>query len=433
MFTPFDRCPAGVFPSESFLCELGATANSSAGKSLTSAVLACPPASCLDFGCPGHEFYTKGLQGCLNVSAAIDTTFEVEFMVFDQAIPSSVFRTITITSPCTTIEAPYFCHEDRTCSSVECDIRDSLAAVVGSSLTSDKTPPVIYFATDNTTTDAATGVTTIVASGEGLLVVDYGVPVNKYFLSPSGPASATEGRSRFAGASDGRDGDVSNSLTAKQSRTDGTDAAVCSLQLVEQALCAPGQYAFRFTAKDNAGNTAGRTLTVRMVERAVTAFSITLQTAHATLAAAQAEGASMADPASSASLAVRTGVAAKISASLPAAGISLADVTIASVVPMRNNGAATYSLVVGMEIVVTTTNATSGRERPRGRRQLAQEGGSSAAQLAASVGAAVTSTSTGQINHFEGKFTDCFTFSTKMYSRFTSFYNLNLSRPTSAS
>jgi hypothetical protein len=98
------RCPDGVLPSESFLCELGATATSSSGEALTSAVLACPPASCLAFGCPGHEFVTKGLQGCLNTSADIDATFRVDFMVFDRAIPVSVFRTITITSPCTTAE-----------------------------------------------------------------------------------------------------------------------------------------------------------------------------------------------------------------------------------------------------------------------------------------------------------------------------------------
>ena len=63
MFTNFDRCPDGVVPTESFLCELGARANNSKGDNLTSSVLACPPASCLEFGCPGHEFATKGLQG----------------------------------------------------------------------------------------------------------------------------------------------------------------------------------------------------------------------------------------------------------------------------------------------------------------------------------------------------------------------------------
>jgi hypothetical protein len=71
-----------------------------------------------------------------------------------------------------------------------------------------------------------------------------------------------------------------------------------------QALCAPGQYSFRFKAQDSAGNTATRTLAVHVVERAVTAFSITLQTAHLTLVAAQAEGAALAEPTSLASLAV---------------------------------------------------------------------------------------------------------------------------------
>ena len=63
MFTAFDRCPDGVVPTKSFLCELGATANNSKGDDLTSTILACPPAACLEFACPGHEFATKGLQG----------------------------------------------------------------------------------------------------------------------------------------------------------------------------------------------------------------------------------------------------------------------------------------------------------------------------------------------------------------------------------
>jgi hypothetical protein len=41
---------------------------------------------------------------CLNVSANIDTTFVVKFLVFDNALSASVFRTITIVSPCTTKE-----------------------------------------------------------------------------------------------------------------------------------------------------------------------------------------------------------------------------------------------------------------------------------------------------------------------------------------
>ena len=63
MFMAFDKCPDGVVPTRGFLCELGASANNSKGNNLTSAVLACPPAACLEFGCPGHEFATKGLQG----------------------------------------------------------------------------------------------------------------------------------------------------------------------------------------------------------------------------------------------------------------------------------------------------------------------------------------------------------------------------------
>ena len=74
MFTPFDRCPPGVAPSESLLCERGAAASDAEDGNLTARVLACPPAACLDRGCPGHEFVTKGLNGCLNVSAEVSAT-----------------------------------------------------------------------------------------------------------------------------------------------------------------------------------------------------------------------------------------------------------------------------------------------------------------------------------------------------------------------
>ena len=46
--------------------------------------------------------YCLAHDRCLNVSANIDTIFVVEFVVFDKAVPASVFRTITIVSPCTT-------------------------------------------------------------------------------------------------------------------------------------------------------------------------------------------------------------------------------------------------------------------------------------------------------------------------------------------
>jgi hypothetical protein len=54
-------------------------------------------------GCPGHEFETKGLAGCLNTSAPVGTTFDVRFVVFDD-VNGEFFvqatRSVTIGEPC---------------------------------------------------------------------------------------------------------------------------------------------------------------------------------------------------------------------------------------------------------------------------------------------------------------------------------------------
>lgn len=42
------------------LCERGMAASDTEDGPLTHKVLACPPAECLMYGCPGHEFQSKG-------------------------------------------------------------------------------------------------------------------------------------------------------------------------------------------------------------------------------------------------------------------------------------------------------------------------------------------------------------------------------------
>ena len=70
---------------------------------MTSRVLSCPPASCLAAGCPGHELAVKGLAGCLNLAGAVGGVIELEFVVFDRAVPpnsASVKRFIALGPPC---------------------------------------------------------------------------------------------------------------------------------------------------------------------------------------------------------------------------------------------------------------------------------------------------------------------------------------------
>jgi hypothetical protein len=68
-------------------------------------VLSCPPASCLPFGCPGHEFVTKGIQGCgvNTLSGTVGAQFALQFVVFNSAQPAlsaNVSRTIVVATPC---------------------------------------------------------------------------------------------------------------------------------------------------------------------------------------------------------------------------------------------------------------------------------------------------------------------------------------------
>jgi hypothetical protein len=71
---------------------------------LLSQVLACPPASCLAYGCPGYEFSTNGLRGCsIDTSAPAGSVFRVPFVVLDPSTGTgraSVERTVVITEPC---------------------------------------------------------------------------------------------------------------------------------------------------------------------------------------------------------------------------------------------------------------------------------------------------------------------------------------------
>eukprot|EP00854_Cymbomonas_tetramitiformis_P003615 gene3615-4547_t len=126
-YAEYNRCGDGVDPTTVVPCEAGAIATDAEDGDLTSRVLACPPASCLDKGCDGHEFETKGVQGCLDTGAEVGTVFEIEFVVMDRGSPAlsaSATRVVTIVAACPTGEE--LCLEDRACSAVPCDVRSGL-------------------------------------------------------------------------------------------------------------------------------------------------------------------------------------------------------------------------------------------------------------------------------------------------------------------
>ena len=106
-FSAYRACTSGQQPTATLPCEPGATALGPNNQVLTSQVLACPPASCIPFGCPGYQFSRVGITPCaINSSAPVGTTYSVTFMLVvlpaSGSVPVSMStqRTITIVSPC---------------------------------------------------------------------------------------------------------------------------------------------------------------------------------------------------------------------------------------------------------------------------------------------------------------------------------------------
>lgn len=112
------------------LCESGPVATDDEDGVLTDRVLACPPADCLSYGCPGHELQTKGLAGCGvdTVNAPVGTVFNLTFSVFDlnrPAASASLFRLVGVTSPCAQNEL--YCPDSAVqCADAPCNLRSAL-------------------------------------------------------------------------------------------------------------------------------------------------------------------------------------------------------------------------------------------------------------------------------------------------------------------
>ena len=110
-------------------------------------VLACPPAACLDVGCPGHEFATKGLAGCLDTFAAVGTVFRVPYVVLDSAVPPNMAtaeRLVTLVSPCE--EEENYCEAapgDWECTTLACAALVQTRALGYTGAGGDTLPPVV--------------------------------------------------------------------------------------------------------------------------------------------------------------------------------------------------------------------------------------------------------------------------------------------------
>ncbi|KAK3288012.1 hypothetical protein CYMTET_4499, partial [Cymbomonas tetramitiformis] len=379
------------------LCEPGATAADEEDGDLSASVLSCPPDSCREIGCPGHEWAAKGIEGCLNTSAEVGAMFQVEFLVYDSAVPSqtaSLYRTITIIAPCEPDEV--LC-EDLSCSSVDCDLRDSLLTEPPG----DVAPPVITF------------------RGPSKVVVGYGDAAGAAGLAPC-PAETTTGCyvvAEDAGAAGDATLDVSSALEVRQDLGCSAcgDHSSCMFALLDQ--CFPGSYAYLFAATDAAGNRGVARLWVSVEEHAAITgvIQVAANTANVTEAYALAD--TLTQRGSVANTAVRQGLisAANLGRS-PGQALELAGSAITGVavrgaddrpVARGSEVSATASglgLAVSFALNVTSSSSSGGDGAAQRRRRLRKvdgdanpPGSSSVDGIAAAI---TTSASNGMLSTY---------------------------------
>ncbi|KAK3268689.1 hypothetical protein CYMTET_22821 [Cymbomonas tetramitiformis] len=354
-------CAVGEEEQADVLCEPGATAHDDEDGDLTSKVLACPPESCLSTGCPGHEWASKGLQGCLNTSADVGTVFDIRFVVYDSMVPAqndSVTRVVTIVQPCS--GGDELC-SDMTCSPIPCDERDAQF----SSTLDDTAPPTIEL-----------------LHSDPVRVI-YGNSTSSAWLRPCANLSehsTSPPHACLATAVDDTSGDVSSSLEASQD----TQCAGCSsggCQLERAFECFPGTYGYIWSAADASGNHANLRQTVKVVEEAAVSATLNLSAGTNDVAAAEERAESLRLDGSSEALAFQQGLATLLNDGSSSAGeeVQSSDVTITAVhlkdalgrhVSSSENATGSGELFLEVHYTVTVLVAGSEASGALGRRLL---------------------------------------------------------------
>lgn len=252
----------------------GATAYDHEDGVVSHRILTCPPDECMPYNCRGHELHRKGIQGCGvdTETAPVGTTFTIEFVVMDHAVPPAVTRAsrvIRVTSPCTPREV--YCPDlpsEHACGSGACAGRASLVAVAPPAAQ----PPDLSFTTGvptyltasldalNTTTALAPALAEKL-NGEGVqevvqVVVLCGDPLPIPLAACSAPAVA-HACTVQAQQADGPVGAqgwefsvtplIDEACTS--ARMQAGECAACTAQAVRTGSCLPGSYAFLINAR----------------------------------------------------------------------------------------------------------------------------------------------------------------------------------------
>ena len=296
--TPYQACAPGQEPSSTSPCELGVSASSARGGSLTSSVLVCPPATCMSPSvCPASAFALNGITACaVNTSAPVGTVATIRFVVYDSStsppLSASISRSVVVVSEC---DLPLkSCNG--VCVEVACDTFTLLEAKYGPLVPQ---PPTFTFGFQASSQSGSSAITVsgrrqslqvspdsnsypppmppthsnhqhrqlLQAAGSSYGVaqtyVTYGL-LPQVSLAPCGQSFASCGVT----AMDYLHNNLSSSIGVLDA-TPGCDqpdsgCITCSPSLLEATLCLPGNYTFQYLVADSAGRNASHDVYVQV-------------------------------------------------------------------------------------------------------------------------------------------------------------------------
>ncbi|KAG2454830.1 hypothetical protein HYH02_000662 [Chlamydomonas schloesseri] len=292
----YARCAAGQVPTADRPCEpLGAATDGEDGD-LTAKIALCPPDNCAKTQCRAHWADRKQPSECGvdTVTAAVGTTFRLQFVVYDsRGASATAERTITVVNPCGA--GKFYCPLDAkaspaspsasnggfVCSDVKCEERERLAnlAAVGSSAA--VAAPRLFLLPELNAGNLSK------AEADQTVFLPYRQPAS-FSFAPCATFSETAACAVVANdTSTGEDLTPVITATVAPVCPSGRTCTSCSLAGFTAGLCLPGRYRVAYTAASASTGTGGasgsvltatttRSLDVRVEQMLSTRLSLDL-------------------------------------------------------------------------------------------------------------------------------------------------------------
>jgi len=283
---PLVRCAEGQLPRAEEMCDLGVIAMDD-GVDISENVLVCPPSTCMDQLCPGHEFNKKDVGLCINTRRDVGTVITVDYVVYDSAMPPNIVtltRSITIETPCE--GGDYLC-SDGTCSAVDCDARDRLAQLESVVVNE---PPELTMLYDSP------------------VRLTYQQPFTGSFLPCATAAQAESSPSSCAAFSvDAEEGDISAYIAIRETTPADAGLPACTADVITSGNCLPGTYTYTYAIADLEGGETSVDLVIEVVQiqSALVSIEVTIDATSTSQADADEEAQTYLDPTSEASIVYR--------------------------------------------------------------------------------------------------------------------------------